>query len=124
MRLPIAATSGRLLDAMRAFGAVCMVISAACIAPSVASAEYYFTKSGAQRMARDAASKEYNISYYDLGAWCRPQGQSYDPSYKYHSWVCDWWDSDGCEGILRIRGRRGRGAYSSLVLRGMRCPSS
>lgn len=88
-----------------------------------AEAEYYFTKSGAQRVARDASSRHYDLDYYDIRADCRPQGESYDPDYKYHRWVCDWWDSSGCEGTLRVRGRRGKGAYSYVVLRGIRCPA-
>lgn len=102
----------------------CATLSAALLIGSsgTAHAEYYFTKSGAQRVARDAAAYHYDLDYYDLGAACRPQGERYDPNYKYHRWVCDWWDSSGCEGTLKIRGRRGKGAYSYLVLRGQRCP--
>ena len=95
----------------------------ALIGAEAAGAEYYFTKSGAQKMARDAASYEYEIEFYELGASCRPQGERYDPGYKYPSWVCEWWASDGCEGYLRIRGRHGRGKYQYLVLRGQRCPA-
>jgi hypothetical protein len=90
--------------------------------PAAAHAEYFFTKSGAQRVARDFASKKYNIAYDDTAAVCYAQFQP-RPDYqrfKYHRWVCGWSDGD-CGGVVRVTGHTGAGSYASLVMRGVRC---
>lgn len=88
-----------------------------------ASAEYYFTRQGAEKMARDYVSKKYGYDYSAVYTSCRPQGQRRDdPNYKYHRWVCGWvTDEDTCGGQVRIVGSRGRGAYYGLVIRGISC---
>ena len=87
----------------------------------VAQAEWYFSKSGAQRVAKDYVSKHYADTYRsDLTTWCRPQGrQASDPRYKYHRWVCAWADSsDHTKGVVLIVGSDSPGAYYGKVLRG------
>lgn len=96
--------------------------------PGVAHAEWFFSKPGAERVARDAVSKRYaayGFTYANTAASCRPQGRPYDSSYKYHRWVCGWGgtapDGDVCSGTLLITGGRGPGTYYHRVLRGGRC---
>jgi hypothetical protein len=87
---------------------------------TAAHAEWYFTQSGAQRIARDYVSRHYADTYYsDITAVCRPQGDRYDPTYKYHRWVCGWYDSsDGTKGAVLVAGSSGSGSYFAKVLRG------
>ena len=96
--------------------------------PAAAHAEWFFTKQGAERVARDAVAKRYaayGFTSADTVASCRTQGRAYDPRYKYHRWVCNWGstapDGDVCSGTLLITGSRGAGAYYHRVLRGGRC---
>jgi hypothetical protein len=101
-----------------ALGAAALALGMAV--PGVAQAEWYFTKSGAQRIAKDYVSKHYADTYRsDLTTACRVQGGGYDPSYKYHRWVCGWYDrSDDTMGAVLIVGSSGRGAYYGRVLVG------
>jgi hypothetical protein len=96
--------------------------------PGVAQADWFYSKRGAERVARDAVSKRYSAYGFTAGdtvASCRPQARSYDPRYKYHRWVCGWGgeapDGDVCGGTLLITGSRGTGNYYHRVLRGGRC---
>jgi hypothetical protein len=109
-----------------------MLVSAlvgALALPAAARAETFFTKNGAEKVTRDAASKRYRaygLTYADTVARCRPQGdEPYDPRYKYDRWVCGWAGHDKrgelCSGALLIVGRPGPGAYTHRVLRGGRC---
>jgi len=84
----------------------------------VAHAEWFFTKAGAQRVAKDYVSKHYANTYAsDLTTACRPQGHGYDPRYKYHRWVCGWYDdSDDTSGVVLIVGSTGTGSYYGKVL--------
>jgi hypothetical protein len=88
-----------------------------------ARAEWYFTADGAKRVAKDYVSSHYANTYYsDLTASCRPQGRrGHDPRYKYHRWVCYWYDSsDGTSGAVLIVGSSGTGSYYGRVLLGAR----
>jgi hypothetical protein len=96
----------------------------ALIAPTTAHAEYFFTKSGAQRVARDWVSKHYagyDVTFGSTVAVCRPQFERYNPRFKYHRWVCGW--SDGtCSGAASVIGSSSaRGAYYGRTLAGIRC---
>jgi hypothetical protein len=101
-----------------ALGATALAIGMAV--PGMAQAEWYFTKSGAQRVAKDYVSDRYADTYVsDLATFCRPQGGGYDPGYKYHRWVCFWRDvSDETSGAVLIVGSSTRGAYYGRVLVG------
>jgi hypothetical protein len=97
------------------------VLALAIVPVSVAHAEWYYTKSGAQKIAKEYVSNKYADTYTsNLTASCRPQGRSYtDPRYKYHRWVCLVEDSsDGTSGVVRIVGSRSRGGYYGKVLGG------
>ena len=85
----------------------------------VAHAEWYFTRQGAQKVASDYVSKIYEDTYVqDLTTACRPQNRRYDPRYKYHRWVCGWYDkSDDTSGVVLIIGSDSPGAYYGRVLR-------
>lgn len=103
-----------------------LAIAGLCLAVPAAHAEYYYTKRGAEKMARDFAADEYEFDYYNVVSACRPQGErSADSRYKYHRWVCLWADvPSDCEGkVLIVGSSGGRGAYYYKVLRGMRCPA-
>jgi hypothetical protein len=101
-----------------ALGATALAIAMAV--PGAAQAEWFFTKAGAQRVAKDYVSDHYADTYaWDLTTLCRPQGRGYDPAYKYHRWVCFWRDSsDETSGAVLIVGSRERGAYYGRVLVG------
>jgi hypothetical protein len=101
-----------------ALGAAALAIGMAL--PGAAQAEWYFSKSGAQRVAKDYVSDRYADTYSgDLTTVCRVQGGGYDPAYKYHRWVCGWYDSsDDTSGAVLIIGSRGHGAYYGRVLVG------
>lgn len=101
-----------------ALGAAALAIGMAV--PGAAQAEWYFTKPGAQRVAKDYVADRYSDTYAgDLTTVCRPQGRSYDPTYKYHRWVCGWYDSsDDMSGAVLIVGSRGAGDYYGRVLVG------
>jgi hypothetical protein len=96
--------------------------------PCAAHAEWFFTKQGAEHVARDAITTRYNDYGFTAGntvAKCRPQGRAYDPAFKYHRWVCGWAgkrdDGDVCGGTLLIVGSNGAGQYYHKLLRGGRC---
>jgi hypothetical protein len=96
-------------------------VALASIVPAgVAHAEWFYTKSGAEKMAKDFVSKHYADTYAsDLTTYCRPQGQRRaDPNYKYHRWICGWYDSaDETAGVVKIIGSRDRsGYYGSVVV--------
>ena len=106
----------RIRRAMVVVGAAVAVL----VPATAAHAEWYFTKSGAQRVARDYVSTHYADTYYsDITAVCRPQGDRYNASYKYHRWVCGWVDSsDDTSGAVLIVGSSSTGAYWGKVLIG------
>jgi hypothetical protein len=100
---------------------ILLVVVGAMLAPAQAHAEWFFTKSGAQRVAADYVSSHYADTYSsDLSTACRPQGhRQADPRYKYHRWVCGWYDdSDGTSGQVLIIGSSSRGSYYGQVMRG------
>jgi len=104
---------------LRTLGATVLGAAALAAVPGVAQAEWYFTKRGAEKVARDYVSSYYDDTYYeDLDAYCRPQGERRaDPRYKYHRWICGWYDSsDGTSGQVRIIGSDSAGAYYGKVL--------
>jgi hypothetical protein len=86
---------------------------------NVAHADRFFTKAKAQRAAVDYVASHYTATYAsDLQAYCLPAGGDYDPSYKYRTWTCAWYDvSDETAGVVRIVGRRGRDYYTGRVIR-------
>ena len=101
--------------------ALCAAVVAVLLIPtSVAHADWYFTKRGAQRSARHFVSHHYANTYAsDLTTSCRPSGRRYNPRYVYHRWVCGWYDSrDGTSGTVLVRGGRGSGVYYGRVLHG------
>ena len=98
--------------------------------PTQASAEMYFTKSGAQKVTKDWVPKKYDYAYTNLAASCRPQGEAKaDSRFKYRRWTCGWaggatsqsGESMVCSGQIRVIGAPGRGAYYARVIRGERC---
>jgi hypothetical protein len=98
-----------------------IAVAMAIVPAGAAQAELYFTKYGAQRVAKGYVSNRYADTYVaDLTTVCRPQGRSYsDPRYKYHRWVCGWYDSsDDTSGTVLIVGSSGSGAYYGRVLVG------
>ena len=100
-----------------------VVLSLAVLVPAgAAHAEWHFTKSGAERVAKDWVSKHYADTYAgNLTTACRPQGLQYDSRFKYHRWVCGWYDrSDQTQGTVLIVGSDRAGAYYAKVLRGAR----
>ena len=108
---------------------VALVVAAAAVvamlaSPGLAEANWHYTKSGAEELARDFVSKRYaNTSAGNLSASCRPQGQRHhNPRYKYHRWICVWYDhSDNTYGRVMITGSNaGPGAYYGKVLNGAR----
>jgi soluble lytic murein transglycosylase-like protein len=107
---------------IRARFVLCTTVLALAIVPvSIAHAEWYYTESGAQKIAKEFVANEYANTYTsNLTASCRPQGRSHtDPRYKYHRWVCLVEDSsDGTSGVVRIVGSRSRGGYYGKVLGG------
>ena len=108
--------------------AAAATVAVALGAPAAAQAEWLYTKGGAQKLARQAAETRYGqfgVTYATAVASCRPQGQRYDPRYKYHRWVCGWADTDAagnmCGGQIVIAGSRGKGGFYHRVQRGMSC---
>ncbi len=100
-----------------------VVLALAVLIPAgAAHAEWHVTKSGAQRVAKDYVSKHYSDTYAsNLTTACRPQGYHYDSRFKYHRWVCGWYDrSDRTSGTVLIVGSDRPGAYYGKVLRGAR----
>lgn len=108
------------------------VTTALCVGfAAPASAEYFFTESGAERVTKDAVHKRYGYSRYELGVSCRPQGaRSADSRFKYHRWVCTWaapakGRCDGGEetifGQMLLVGRSGPGAYTYKITKGAFC---
>jgi len=104
-----------------------IVAAAAAVAmlgsASSAEANWWYTKSGAQRLARDYVSRHYANTYYnDLTARCHVQGGGYDRNYKYHTWICVWYDSsDDTYGEVKIKGSdAGPGAYHGSIVVGSR----
>jgi hypothetical protein len=100
-----------------------VIVSLAVLVPvGTAHAEWHFTRSGAQRIAKDFVSKEYANTYVEnLTTACRPQGYHYDSRFKYHRWVCGWYDSsDSTTGTVLIVGSDRAGAYYGKVLHGAR----
>ncbi len=100
--------------------AAAAVLAAIAVPATAAQADWFFTKSGAERAARHFVSHYYADTYAsDLIARCRPQGRSYNPAYEYHRWVCKWADTrDGTRGEVLIVGSRAPGAYYGQVLHG------
>jgi hypothetical protein len=105
-----------------------IAVAALAVVPATASAEYHFSKSGAEKVTRDSVLKRYGIEWDTSVAICRAQSVS-RPNYKlykYHRWVCTWGgidpDFESVQmGRLPIVGSSsGRGAYYSKVLLGER----
>lgn len=108
--------SRRFITSLVAGGAIAL----GALVPATASAEQYLSKSQAESAAKDAALEKYGAANY--GAFCRPQGRGGAArGYSYDRWVCNWADNYQCEGVLKISGARGSGAYYWQVLRGQRC---
>jgi hypothetical protein len=101
-----------------------LLLALAVLLPvAAAHAEWFYTKQGAEVMAKDYVSKHYANTYTEnLLASCRPQGRrAGDPSYKYHRWVCTWVDrSDHTAGRVLIVGSDFRSTYYGRVLLGAR----
>jgi hypothetical protein len=101
-----------------------LLLALAVLLPvTAAHAEWFYTKQGAEIMAKDFVSTHYANTYREnLLAACRPQGRrASDPSYKYHRWVCTWVDrSDRTAGRVLIVGSDFRGTYYGKVLVGAR----
>jgi hypothetical protein len=101
-----------------------LLLALAVLLPvTAARAEWFYTKGGAEIMAKDFVSKHYANTYHEnLLASCRPQGRrASDPSYKYHRWVCSWVDSsDHTAGAVLIVGSDFRSTYYGKVLVGAR----
>jgi hypothetical protein len=100
---------------------ILLVAIGVMLAPTTAHAEWFFTKAGAQRVAADYVSSHYADTYVsDLTTACRPQGKDQaDPRYKYHRWVCGWYDdSDGTSGQVLVIGSSPRGSYYGQVMKG------
>lgn len=97
-------------------------VAAALTPLAAAHAEWYISRDGAQRMAKDYVSKHYADTYtYNLTTVCKPQGRPYDPRYTFHRWKCVWYDrSDRTAGIVVIIGSARTGGYYGYVLRGAR----
>jgi hypothetical protein len=96
-------------------------LTLALLVPATAAhAEWYLSRNDAQAMARDYVSKHYADTYAsDLTTYCRPQGRSYDPRYRYHRWTCGWYDrDDATKGAVSITGSSGSGYYFGRVLIG------
>lgn len=107
----------------RRFALIATVATATLVPASAAQAEWYFTKNGAEKRAKDYVSKRYANTYVsDLEAECRPKGRrTNDPRYKFYAWVCYWADrSDSTYGKVSIKGAEGPGAYVGKVLWGAR----
>jgi hypothetical protein len=108
-------------------GLIAALMAFALALPAAASAEYFYTKTGAGKITREYVERHYG----DTGVFaaCRPQFRTFVTGFKYHRWICDWWASytnqDGtellCAGELRIIGLTPRGAYWPTVLHGERC---
>jgi hypothetical protein len=98
-----------------------IALAAALLLPAAAHAEWHFTKRGAEKVAADYVSKRYADTYVeDLTTACRPQGMAKgDPRFKYHRWVCGWYDaSSDMSGQVLVIGSSGRGLYYGQVMRG------
>jgi hypothetical protein len=97
-------------------------LALATILPAgVAQAEWWYTKAGAQKIAIDYVSRHYADTYAgDLAAECEPDGlRRADPRYKYHRWVCGWYDSsDDTAGGVLIKGSVTVGGYYGSVIVG------
>jgi hypothetical protein len=88
---------------------------------SSASANYYYSKAGAQRLAKDYIYKKYGINRYAVSTSCRPQGAPAAASgYLYHRWVCGWYDGSSCGAVRIIGSSSSPGAYYGSVWRGVR----
>lgn len=102
----------------RAVLAVTLLVMAGVASP--ASANYHYSKPGAQRLAKDFVGKRYSgVNRFEVSAFCRPQGAAAaDSRFKYHRWVCGWAQGGVC-GVVRIVGSSSApGAYYGKVLRG------
>ena len=111
--------SRRLIALIVAAAAALALLGAA----SSAEANWWYTKTGAQRLAKDYVSHHYADTYYDnLTAKCHVQSSGYDPSFKYHTWICAWYDrSDDTYGAVKIKGSdAGPGAYHASIVLGSR----
>jgi hypothetical protein len=101
--------------------AAALGVGVALTGTPTASAEWYFTRHGAQHIVRSWL--KYERGYYTTSVICRPQGLDRpDPAYKYHRWVCSWAaggesraDPIDC-GTDLIVGSHGRGSYYRTVL--------
>jgi hypothetical protein len=102
--------------------ATAAIAGASFVPATAAHAEWHFTKEGAEKLTRQYVAKHYANTYYeDLGASCDPQGERYDPRFKYHRWKCTWYDgSDDTWGEVLIVGSRPAGRYYAKVLHGAR----
>ena len=105
--------------------------ASALVFAAPASGEYYFTKTGVGKIvAYDVRDRYTGFENRRVFSSCRPQGdERYDPSFKYHRWVCGWaagalsanGEAVTCSGQIRVIGSRGTGAYYSKVIRGEQC---
>jgi hypothetical protein len=93
-------------------------LAAALVVPGAAQANWYFSKYGAEQMAKEYVADHYARTYVsDLTTVCRPQGVRYDPAFKYHRWVCGWHDSsDDTSGAVLIVGSARGGAYGRVLV--------
>jgi hypothetical protein len=114
--VPSTRTSGGRTRRRIALGAAALTATLAL--PGAAQADWFFSKSGAERATKDYVADRYADTYAgDLTTSCRPQGRAYDPGYKYHRWVCGWYDeSDDTSGAVLIVGSSSSGAYYGRVL--------
>jgi hypothetical protein len=87
---------------------------------SSASAEWFFTLHGARLATKSAVQQRYGYGYATISAACRPQGVPFNPSFKYHRWVCGW-AHGSCGGVLAIRGQSPVGRFLYVILRGETC---
>jgi hypothetical protein len=100
-----------------------LIATVAALVPATAAhAEWHLTKGGAEKVTKYFVASHYaNMSVANLGTACRPQGRRYNPAFKYHRWVCAWYDgSDNTTGTVLIVGSAGAGRYYGKVLAGAR----
>lgn len=109
---------------------VALAAAVALTLPATATAEWAFTRYGAQKVARDAVYKRYDVVRSSIKPYCWPQHKrSWPPATgKFHGWNCEWSASGSadiggglCTGRMLIFGEPRRGGYGYTVLRGIRC---
>jgi hypothetical protein len=108
-------------SARRVMAPVAAAAAAVSLLASAGSAQanYHYTKQGAEKIARDYVFKKYTVEYGNLSTYCRPQGaRKADARYKYHRWVCGWYDAaSGYGGTVLIVGSDSfSGSYYGQIL--------